>query len=126
MFLLVLFNIILVSSYLIIFTNFIMPLTLIRLGLLRVVFSWGGGGEGGVNLTPCGFFKTVSSTERVKPWFFVTFNIIISHILPEHFIEISQVIQKIWRFSSSILTIFINFSDFFIFSCYKETNDVSI
>ena len=42
----------------------------------------------------CGFSKNVSSKERVKPWFFVTFNIITSHIFPEIFIEISQVVQK--------------------------------
>ena len=29
----------------------------------------------------CGFSKTVFSREGVKPWFFVTFNIIIRHIL---------------------------------------------
>ena len=35
----------------------------------------------------CGFSKNVSSKERVKPWLFVTSNIIISHIFPENFIE---------------------------------------
>ena len=35
----------------------------------------------------------------MKPWFFVTFNII-SHIFP----EISQYVQKIRRFFPSILT----------------------
>ena len=37
------------------------------------------------------------SRERVKPWalFLVNFNAIISHIIPENFIEISQVVQKI-------------------------------
>ena len=40
----------------------------------------------------------------VKPWIFVNFNIIISHIFPETFIEIPQVVQKISRFSTSILT----------------------
>ena len=39
--------------------------------------------------------KNVPSKERVKPWFFVTFNIIISHIFPENLIEIPQVVQKI-------------------------------
>ena len=43
---------------------------------------------------PCDFSKIVSSKERVKPLFFVTFNIIIRHIFPENFIEIPQVIQK--------------------------------
>ena len=53
---------------------------------------------GGVKLTPvCGFSKNVSSTDRVKPWFFVTFNIIPKHIFPENFIEFSQVVKKIWR-----------------------------
>ena len=54
-----------------------------------------GGIGGGVSLTAlCGFPKNVSSKERIKPWFFVTFNIIISHIFPENFIEIPQVVQK--------------------------------
>ena len=50
----------------------------------------------GVNLTlpphPYGFSKNVSSKERVKLWFFVTFDIIISHIFPENFIEIPQLV----------------------------------
>ena len=44
---------------------------------------------------PCGFLKNVSSIERVEPWFFVTFNIILKHIFPENFIEFPQVAQKI-------------------------------
>ena len=44
---------------------------------------------------PCGFSKNVSSKERAKSWFFVTFNIILKHIFPENFIEFSQVVQKI-------------------------------
>ena len=32
---------------------------------------------------------------RVFLWFFVTFNTIVSHILPENFIEIPQVVQKL-------------------------------
>ena len=51
-------------------------------------------GEGQFN-PPCGFSKNVSSKEKVKPCFFVTFNIIISHIFLENFIEIPQVVQKI-------------------------------
>ena len=62
----------------------------------------------------------------MKPWFFVTFSIIISHIFPEHLIEIHQVIHKIWRYSFSILIIFIGFSDFLAGPCYKEANNVSI
>ena len=54
------------------------------------------------------------------------FNIIISQIFPENFIEISKVAKEIWRFSASILTIFINFLDFLTFSCYKETNDIDV
>ena len=67
----------------------------------------------GVNLTlRCGFSKTLPSRDRLKPWFFVTFNIAISLIFPENVFEISQVFQKIWRFSPSILTIFIIFFGF--------------
>ena len=32
----------------------------------------------------CGFLKNVTSRKTVKPWFFVTFIIIISHIFPEN------------------------------------------
>ena len=61
-----------------------LPLTLKRLG--------GGGQFDPPSVFPSGFSKNVSSKERV---FFVTFNIIISHIFPENFIEIPQVVQKI-------------------------------
>ena len=40
----------------------------------------------------CGFLKNVFSKERVKSWFFVTFNIISKHIFPENFIEFPQVV----------------------------------
>ena len=33
--------------------------------------------------------------EREKPWFFVTFYIILRHNFPEYFIELPQVVQKI-------------------------------
>ena len=33
----------------------------------------------------CVFFKNVSAKEIVNSWFFVTLNIIISHIFPENF-----------------------------------------
>ena len=49
------------------------------------------------------FLKNVSSKKRVKPWFFVTFNIVLRHIFPENFIEFLQVVQKILRNSLSIL-----------------------
>ena len=62
--------------------------------------------------SPCGFCRNVFSGEMVKPWCFVTLNIIISDTFPENFIEISQFVQKIWRFSPSILTIFIDFTNF--------------
>ena len=39
--------------------------------------------------------KNGSSSERVKPRFLVTFNIIINHFFPENFIEIPQLVQKI-------------------------------
>ena len=42
----------------------------------------------------CGFFKNVSAEELVNAWFFVTFNVIISHIFPENFIEIPQVFRS--------------------------------
>ena len=54
-----------------------------------------------------GFLKIVSSKERVKLWFFVTFKIIIRQIFSENFIQIRQVVQKLWRTSLSILAIFI-------------------
>ena len=61
------------------------------------------------------FFKDVSAKETVNSWFFVTFNIIISHIIPENFIEIPQVVQKIWRLSLTKLASFIDFYQFFGF-----------
>ena len=75
---------------------------------------WGRGGE--INLTPClpfWFFQKSIFWREGQILIFVTFNIIISHIFPENFIKISQVVQKIWRFSTSILTNFINLWDFF-------------
>ena len=76
---------------------------------LELTLKWLGMG-GGV----CGFSKNVSSKERVKLWFFVTFNIIISHIFPENFIEITtQVVQKIWRICLTILANFHWFASIF-------------
>ena len=68
----------------------------------------------------CGFSKIVFSRERVNLWFLVTFNIIISDIYPENFIEILHVVQKIRRFSSALLAIFAKFSDFLTFNCCKS------
>ena len=55
----------------------------------------GGWGKGGQFDSPLWFLKTGSSKEKMEPWFFVTFNIILKHIFPENFIEFPQVIQKI-------------------------------
>ena len=43
---------------------------------------------------PCGFSKYVSSKERVKACFLVTFDIT-THTFPENFIEIPQVVENI-------------------------------
>ena len=45
----------------------------------------------------------------------MTSNIITSHIFPENVIHVPQVVQKIWRFSSSTLAIFFNFLNFWHF-----------
>ena len=44
--------------------------------------------------------------------------------LSYNLIDVRQIVQKIWKFPPSILTIFSDFLDFLIFSCYKETNGV--
>ena len=63
----------------------------------------------------------------MKPCFFVTFNLIISHIFPENFIDNNgPEDMKIFIFDVKVLAILVNFSDFLAFWCYKETNDVSI
>ena len=54
-----------------------------------------GEGVGSQFDPPSGFSKSVFSKEREKPWFFVTFDIILRHIFPENFIEFPQVVQKI-------------------------------
>ena len=43
----------------------------------------------------CDFSKNVFSIERAKPLFFLTFNIALTHIFPENFIETAEVVQKI-------------------------------
>ena len=86
-----------------------------------------------------GFFsvKTIESEregkERVKisetdfkTLFFVTYNITISHIFPQKFIKLREIIWKIWRFSSSILTTWMNFHIFFHISLLWKPNNVSI
>ena len=42
----------------------------------------------------CSFSKNAFFRETMNPWFFVTFNIIISHIFSENFIVIRQVVQN--------------------------------
>ena len=70
----------------------------------------GGGMRGSIWPPPLhrGFSKNVSSKERLKSWFLVTFNIILRHIFPEKFIEFPQLVQKLWTISLSILAIFFN------------------
>ena len=71
------------------------------------------------------YFKNIT-VWIVNLCFLVNFNIILSFIFPENFTKTHQVSQKIWILISSILTIFVNFLDFFTFICYKKTNDGSI
>ena len=70
-------------------TNFPVLLFVYILTVKRMV------GEGWQFGHTCGFPKNVTSKERVKPWFFVAFNIIISYIFPKNFIVIPQVAQTI-------------------------------
>ena len=62
---------------------------------------------------PVAFPKTYLLKRGWNPGF-LWLNFIISHIFSENFIEIAQVVEKIWSFSPSILTFFINFSDFLL------------
>ena len=92
----------------------------------RVTFSsFNNAKKVGGLIWPRDFSKSVSPKEKVKPRLLVTFNIIINKIFPENFIDISQVVLKIWIYLP-ILAIFIDFHRFFLdfltFPCYKETN----
>ena len=72
--------------------------------------------------------KNVFFKEKMRPCVFLNFNfnITISHIFLENaIIKIPQVVQKIWRFPPSILTLFIYFSNFLTFRYYKETNGLT-
>ena len=60
---------------------------------------------------PCGVSKNVPFREKVKPWFFVTFNIIISHFFLENFIEIPEVVQKIFSININYIHQFWEFFD---------------
>ena len=70
------------------------------------------------------FSKFAFSRERMKPCFFVTFNIKSSLSWKFHWSSWSCS-EDMESFSFNI-TIFINFSSFLTFLCYKEINDVSI
>ena len=71
-------------------------------------------------------FPIFFSRRRVKPWFLVTFNIIVSDIFPENFIETYHVVKNILKFLSSVLAIFANFLIFFTFTCCRKLYDISI
>ena len=63
----------------------------------------------------------------MKAWFFVTFDITISHIFPENFIEIPQVMKN---FSVNISYFYFGFFDIFLLerNLWRQliTDDVSI
>ena len=104
-------------------TNVATNLTLKQLGVGV------GRGGGGVNLTILfGFLKNASSEEKVKPWFFVTFNITISHILGKLHLNSSSRSEDMKNFSFNISYFYRFSSSFWIltFPCYKETSDVSL
>ena len=81
-------------------------------------------GRGSIWPHPCGFSKNISSKERDKPCFLVSFNIIISYIFPENFIDVLQTILKICRISLLVLAIFINFHQLLDFFWHFLANDV--
>ena len=64
--------------------------------------------------------------ERQRPLGVKGFNINISYILLGNFIEMREVLQKIFKFFLLILFIFINYSDFLIFPCFKEVNSITM
>ena len=70
-------------------------------------------GEGGQLDTPLWFFKNCIFLTEGETLVFYDFYIIIRHIFPENFIEIPQVVQKLWRIPLFILAIFNNFYQFF-------------
>ena len=74
-----------------------------------------------LHVVPSNFIlNNLSRKERLKPWFFVTFNIIICFIFPENSIENPL----------KVFTVNINyFHHFYVFSIYlcdNESNDVTI
>ena len=100
----------------------------------KVFLTLNGWGEG-VNLTPPVVFPKIYHLKKEWNtgflWLLIFFSEILfwkSHLFWNFHCN-SQVVQKIWRISLSILPIFINFEkflDFLTFSCYRETNDVSL
>ena len=58
------------------------------------------------------FLKLCFLVRGWSPDLWWLFNIILCYTFPENFIEIQEVFQKWWRFSSPILAIFTNFLDF--------------
>ena len=83
-------------------TNVVIPLLIQKvMQIYTMIFDpKAAAGVRGFNLIPLlppfvFFSKDVSSEERLKPCFFVTFNIIISHIFPENFIYIALVSLRI-------------------------------
>ena len=62
----------------------------------------------------------VRERERVKPCFFLTFNIIVNHMFPESFIKDSQVIEKIFIFSFCSINYFYQFLSSFDISLLKK------
>ena len=61
-------------------------------------------------------FQKCIFRDMAKPCLFVTFNVIRSYTFCDSFIEILQVVQKISRFSSSMVTILITL---FTSPCHK-------
>ena len=51
--------------------------------------------RGSIDLPPIVIFRKLYFLERGKALFFVTFNIVKRHILPENFIEIPEVVPEI-------------------------------
>ena len=52
---------------------------------------------------------------KLKLWFFVTFDVVLSQIFPENFIDIPQVGPKIWRLSFNVSYFQLFSSTFWIF-----------
>ena len=74
----------------------------------------------------CGYSKIVFSGERVEPRFFVTFNIIISHIFHECFSGRLEE-MKIFSFNINYFHWFFRFFDIFLLQrCQNVTDDVCI